>query len=296
MRTAFLESLLAVHRFGSFSTAAQSRNMTLSALSMQMKALEEDLGVALFDRTFRPPKLTPIGETIAAEAREVVRAEARLRSHCASDEALTGHFHIGFVNSVAARALSAFLKHAVAAAPSARFSFETGLSEVLCEAVRTGRLDAAVVTEIAEATAGLASHPLFEEEMVLIVPRDFAGHEHSALGAQLPFFHFMPQSGIGRLIARFLDRLKAAPRQTIYLDNIEAITNCVGNGLGYSILPKGEVERYGAARVEAFSCAPQPFFRTISLVTRTDPLSSIWRDPMLAVARSSLGRKLGQPA
>lgn len=288
MRTSYLETLLAVHRYGSFSTAAQSRNMTLSALSMQMKTLEEDLGASLFDRSFRPPKLTPIGEKIAIEARMVVEAEARLRSHCSEEDELNGQFHIGFVTSTAARSLASFLRCASTQAPHARFTFETGLSEILCEAVRAGRLDAAIATEISEATAGLVCEPLYSEEMVLVTP---LGHEElrqEALAAQLPFFHFMPDSGIGRLIAQFCGSLDVAPKQSIYLDNIEAIINCVSEGLGYSLLPKHEVYRYGETRVQASSCLPQPFFRTMSLVTRADPLSSIWRGPMLNLIRASV--------
>ncbi|MEL6197869.1 MAG: LysR family transcriptional regulator, partial [Pseudomonadota bacterium] len=288
MQLTFLETLLAVHRFGSFSTAAQSRNMTLSALSMQMKALEEDLGVRLFDRQFRPPKLTPIGEKIAREAQAVVQAQARLRSHCAVGDALNGQFHVGFVNSVAARSLSAFLRHAKTRAPAAQFSFETGLSEVVCEGVRMGRLDAAIATDIAEATAGLITHALFQEEMVLIMPRSDGASEHDVLGSALPFFHFMPKSGIGRLIAQFLEQRDARPRKTVVLDNIEAITTCVGDGLGYSILPKQEVDRYGQGRIRSVSWSPRPFFRTISLVTRADPLSDIWRDPLRALAQASV--------
>ncbi|KIC12037.1 hypothetical protein RA19_05350 [Leisingera sp. ANG-M1] len=288
MRISYLETLLAVRRFGSFSTAAQSRNMTLSALSMQMKTLEEDLRVSLFDRSFRPPKLTPIGEKIAADARLVVEAEARLRSHCSQDSGLNGQFHIGFVTSTAAHSLSSFLRNAGKLAPLARFSFETGLSEVLCEAVRAGRLDAAIATEIPEATAGLVCEPLYSEEMVLVAPPGQDASSHETLAAALPFFHFMPNSGIGRLIAQFCGSLEVAPGQSIYLDNIEAIINCVSEGLGYSLLPKHEVRRYGEGRVQAASCLPQPFFRTISLVTRSDPLSGIWRAPLLSLVRASV--------
>ncbi|MDA7963589.1 LysR family transcriptional regulator [Ruegeria sp.] len=288
MRTTYLETLLAVHRFGSFSTAAQSRNMTLSALSMQMKTLEDDLGAPLFDRSFRPPKLTPVGEKVALEAKTVVEAEARLRSYCSENDTLSGQFHIGVVTSMAARSLSAFLRSAASQAPLARFSFETGLSEILCQDVRAGSLDAAIVTEIPEATAGLVCDGLYDEEMVLISPLNCNDLDHEELARNLPFFHFRPNSGIGRLIAKFCTDLEVTPKQSIYLDNIEAIVNCVRDGLGYSLLPKEEARRYGGGNIRSFSCPPKPFFRTISLVSRSDPLSDIWRAPMHTLARSCL--------
>ena len=288
MRTSFLETLLAVHRFGSFTQAARSRNMTLSALSMQMKTLEEDLQAQLFDRSFRPPKLTPLGEKVADEARLVIEAEARLRSHC-SGEALNGRFHLGFVTSLAARALPDFLAAAGEAAPNARFSFETGLSETLCQGVRAGRLDAALVTDIPEATTGLVSDRLFDEEMVLVVPMAQHSLGLEQMAARLPFFHFQAETGIGRLIAQFLAQIALERGQTVSLDNIEAIVACVRRGLGFSLLPLGEVERYGQGAVHRMSCPPRPLFRTIALVTRPDPLSEIWRGALARLAGESLG-------
>ena len=212
--------------------------MTLSALSMQMKTLEDDLNVALFDRTFRPPKLTPIGKKIVHDAKQVIEAEAKLRSHCSTSNELSGQFHIGFVASLAAHSLSEFLRLATLQAPQACFSFETGLSEILCEAVRSGRLDAAIVTEINEATADLESDPLFSEEMVIVTPNSQEKLDYKSLAENMSFFHFLPNSGIGRLIARFCNDLEAQPNHSIYLDNIEAIVNCVSDGLGFSLLPK----------------------------------------------------------
>ena len=289
MQTTYLETLLSIRRFGSFSAAAKARNMTLSALSMQMKTLEQELGVALFDRSFRPPRLTPTGERIAEDARQVVEAATRLKSHCSEPDALNGRFQIGFVTSIAARALAQFLKAAQTRAPDAQFSFETGLSENLCQGVRAGRLDAAIATEIAEATTGLISHPILQEEMVLVTPNAHAALAQQELATRLPFFHFMPNSGIGRLIAQVSSTLDAAPRQSIYLDNIESIVSCVSAGLGYSLLPREEVRRYGQGQVQGVSCQPEPFFRTLSMITRADPLSEIWRGPLLEVVKAGLG-------
>ena len=84
--------------------------MTLSALSMQMKTLESQLGVALFDRAFRPPQLTPLGRQIAQQAGKVVAAQIELQHIAASPEPLSGHFRLGFIPSASVRLLPGFLQ------------------------------------------------------------------------------------------------------------------------------------------------------------------------------------------
>lgn len=99
MRTRLLETLVCIYRVQSFTRAAALQNMTLSALSMQMRTLEAELNAALFDRGFRPPQLTAVGRQIAVQAEELLKEEARIRSLCGSDNQLTGLYRLGFTQS-----------------------------------------------------------------------------------------------------------------------------------------------------------------------------------------------------
>ena len=288
MQTAALETLVTISRVGSFSRAAELRNMTLSALSMQMKALEQELDTRLFDRAFRPPRLTPVGAQVAQDALRVVEAEARLRARCAPQGQLSGTIQIGFVQSAAARILPDFLRRATKAAPDAVFRCSSALSETLCEQVRQGQLDAALVTEIAEATADLHSDPLAREEMVIVAPATRETPHLTDLPGGMRFIHFMPRSGIGRLIAQYLRDMDLETGDPIVLDSIESIVNCVRNGLGYSLLPRPDAERYGGAAVRYFSCTPAPVHRRLSLVTRSDALTDHWRPHLRDLLRQGM--------
>ena len=73
-----LRTLLAIAERGSFAAAARDIHLTESAVSMQMKALEEELGLALFDRSKRPPVLTEAGRALLPEAKELVGGYERL--------------------------------------------------------------------------------------------------------------------------------------------------------------------------------------------------------------------------
>lgn len=255
-----LENLSRIHQLGSFTRVAELAHVTLSALSMQMKALEAELGAELFDRSHRPPRLTPLGRLIAEQARQVAEAQAGLRDLCTAGEGLTGHFRMGFTGSASLQILPGLLALAERDWPGARFEFSSGLSEDLCARVRADMLDAAVVTEVPGAMGGVHSALLLKEPMVLIHAVGCEGEDG------LPFLHFQPRSGIGVLISDFLDDLQIRPARSIQMDNIEAIIACVARGTGFSLLPLRSVQASGQA-VRVRDLPPDHFRRRVVLIT-----------------------------
>ena len=255
-----LENLYRIHQVGSFTRVAELAHVTLSTLSMQMKALEAELGTELFDRSHRPPRLTPLGRLIAEQAHEVAAAQAGLRDLCAAGQGLTGHFRIGFTGSASLQILPGLLELAERDWPGARFEFSSGLSEDLCARVRADMLDAAVVTEVPGAMGGVQSSLLLEEPMVLIHASGRDRYE------ELPFLHFQPRSGIGVLISDFLTDLRIRPARSIQMDNIEAIIACVARSTGFSLLPLRSVRASGQA-VQVNDLPPDRFRRRVVLIT-----------------------------
>lgn len=274
MQTRSLRTLVRVSKVGSFAKAAEQLNMTLSALSMQMKALEAELGVDLFDRTVRPPRLTPIGRTIVEAATPLLQREDKLLGLCRPTDTLVGHFRIGFVTSAAVRLLPDFLKNAKREAPQATFAFETGLSKVLQEKVVNGQLDAALVTDADGVPDALSELVLREESFV------FAAHETllkdglTGLLREHPFFHFMPDTGIGKLIAgEMLKYKRPKGAETIVLDNLEAIMECVSAGLGFTLLPAPDVVRYRSADVKNIRLPQASARKLVLAIVRDGALS-----------------------
>ena len=171
---------------------------------MQMKSLKTELDAVPFDRSFRPPRPTPLGLQVVADALQVVEVEAALRSRCAQSDQLVGAVQIGFVPSMAVRALPRFLKSAKQVAPNTSFRGSSGLSESLCKImVRHGQLDAALVTDIPDATHKLHCEEIAGAEMVIVARADLETSNLEGLIAKETFLHFMPRSGIGRLTLRF---------------------------------------------------------------------------------------------
>ena len=78
MNLSWLDDFLALADSGNFSRAAEQRHMTQPAFSRRIRALEEWLGVALFDRSTHPATLTDTGQWFVAVAREILSRVARV--------------------------------------------------------------------------------------------------------------------------------------------------------------------------------------------------------------------------
>ncbi|SOH94960.1 DNA-binding transcriptional regulator, LysR family [Monaibacterium marinum] len=277
-----LETLVQILTVPSFSAVAQIRNMTLSAVSMQMKALEAELGVELFDRQSRPPRLTPLGRQVALQSRGILEARDTVTTLCQRGEKLVGQFLIGFIQTASVRILPGFLEAARREAAGASFQFSAGLSETLSDFVAEGRLDAAVVTQVDPMPAHLCVQRLATEEMVMALPATHADADQVQLEAQLPFIRFRPSTGIGRLISASLSQVSAQPQQII-LDSIEGTLECVKRGLGYTVLPRPDVERYCDAQMVIRTVSDLYPSRDLVLVTRNDRQSDGWRDALFSL-------------
>ena len=268
MQTRSLRTLATIHDVGSFATAAAQLNMTLPAVSMQMKGLEKDFGFDLFDRSFRPPKLTPMGREIAVLARNMADMEDQLIKACLPGDRLRGRYRIGFVGTASIRILPRFLAATQEEVPDASFDVETGLSEDLQEKVARGHLDLALVTRADMEHAVLNFSDLAREEIVYALPAAFGETPIQACMRDIPFLHFMPNTGIGKLISKHLANLAVPPERTIVLDGVEPIVECVKAGIGFTALPKPDVTRYGGRKISTRPLRTPPLFRHISIVTR----------------------------
>lgn len=268
MQTRHLKTLVQIARVESFATAANQLNMTLSTLSMQMKTLEEELQASLFDRSHRPPKLTPIGREIAKRAQIVLDAENALLEASQETTGLTGNYHIGFVATASVRLLPLFLKNAKSMAPNANFNLETALSESLEERVLSGQLDAAILTASKQPEAGLKYDVLREETLVYALPSQHSKLSVEKMALELPFLQFNPSSGIGKVIANHVRKLASKPtRQPIVLDSVEAIMECVNEGIGFTLLAEPDIRRYADASVLIQPTAGKSFTRQLVLAT-----------------------------
>ena len=289
MQIRMLKTFLEAARAGSFVLVAERLNMTLSAVSMQIKSLEGELGVTLFDRSHRPPRLTPIGATVRDQAERVVAAQEAMLELCRPSDRLRGRYRIGFVATASVRLLPDFLINARNLEPDARFDIETDLSEALVVRVRSGRLDAAVVTAAPGRQPDLHHHELRRERLLYAVPGAHREQERPAL----PFLHFKPHSGIGKLIAAHIETRKDPPARTIILDSVEAIMECVNRGIGFTLLPEPDIRRSAGPEVTLLEPRDRDLSRSLVLAVpaKSGPRPQIARIlKLFSTQRSAVSR------
>ena len=156
-----LEYLLSVANCGSFSAAAEHCFVTQPSLSMQVKALEEELGVVLLDRSKKPVIPTEAGEVVLSRARETIKAYNCIRESVAELKGETaGKLRLGVIPTVAPYLLHKFLPAFVRDYPKVELEISEMVTADIVEALRRDRLDAALVAG-GTCGEGIAEHELF---------------------------------------------------------------------------------------------------------------------------------------
>ena len=130
-----LEYLLAVANCGSFSLAAEHCFVTQPSLSMQVKALEEELGVVLLDRSKKPVIPTEAGEVVLDRARETLRAYNNIRESVAELKGETsGKLRLGVIPTIAPYLLHKFIPDFVRDYPKVELEISEMVTSDIVEA------------------------------------------------------------------------------------------------------------------------------------------------------------------
>lgn len=164
-----LEYLVALAKHKHFGRAAKEVFATQPTLSIQIKKLEQELGVSLLERTNRRVMMTPIGEKIAAHARAVLRGAEEIKTLAQeSRNPHAGELHIGLFPTLAPYLLPRIVPGIMKAYPKLRLILLEEKTEVLIEKLKEGRIDAAFLA-LPVLEEGLEHLFVFEEEFLLAV-------------------------------------------------------------------------------------------------------------------------------
>lgn len=232
-----LRTLIAIFDHRSFVAAGQAVGLTQSAVSLQVKALEESLGVPLFDRTKRPPEPTAEGRRMVDRAREIL-ALADQMTHQETTSQAEGSLELGAVPSMITGVLPTALARLKADQPNLRIRLTSGLSHELEQRVDAGELDAAIVTMPERVKPGLSLHIFADEPLDVIAPPGAVGTTDEELLSTYPFIRFRRHAWAGRLIDEELRRRGINPPLAMDIDQFEGIANLVAAGLGASVVPR----------------------------------------------------------
>lgn len=286
MTIRLLTTLVAIADAKTFSAAAKVVHVTHAAVSQQMRTLEQDLGVELFNRSTRTPELTPTGHEVVARARKIINDYNNIVPSVVADGGLSGTVTLGAIpttlSGLAPRAM-AILK---ARFPQTGLHIRPGLTQALLTDVERGALDAAIVTKPHLLPVGLDFHALAHEPLELIAAEQEPEDDPVALLRTRPFIRFNRNAVVGTLIDNWILSKRIRVRETMELDGLEAITSMVHENLGVSIVPRLSVTPLGAARVKHLSLGPDAPERILGLVYRADQIKKRALDEIAAALQS----------
>lgn len=172
-----LRTFLTVADLGGFSAAAKQLNLTQSAISLQIKRLEERLGISLFKRTSRSVALTEAGTTLIPYAERILRLNGEAESAIVKS-APEHKVRLGLSDEQAVAYLPHVLPAFTQAYPDARLEVVCDQSPRLVERVHDGLLDIALTIRHPGTAGGTA---IGEENLYWIASEDFSTGHHDVL-------------------------------------------------------------------------------------------------------------------
>lgn len=264
MSIRMLKTLIAVADHETFSAAADAVFVTHAAVSQQMRTLEAQWQVEIFDRSTRTPEFTPIGRALLARAREVVRAYDNIVPSVLGDDGLKGEFTLGAVPT----SLTAIIPFSMALlksnCPDLHVRMFPGLTTHLVHQLERGALDGALTSKPGIMPVGLLWQPLAHEEMILIASPRVESDDPAEVLRTHPFIRFSRDAVVGTIVEKWLQDKDIAVHDTMELASLEAIYGMVLADLGVSIIPE-----------PCMKVANQPPLRRIRLAEEGGPVREL---------------------
>lgn len=241
MDTRQLEMFRAVAEEGAFTAAAERLHVSQSAVSRQLKLLEEHLGTALFHRGPRGVMLTPAGDLLLAAANRIAHEMQDVVTQISDTQTLQrGLLTLGGGMTVCRYVLPKLLRKFRAHYKQVDLRIVTGTTESILRLLRSREIDVALLT-LPLIDSDLEVFPVLREEMVviagaknpltrgrLIEPRALARH---------PLILFEKGSNTRRVVDHFFEQENVPVKVVMETENVEIIKSMVAAGVGVSVVP-----------------------------------------------------------
>jgi DNA-binding transcriptional LysR family regulator len=243
-----LRYFVAVAEERHFGRAAQRLHMTQPPVSMQIKALERELGVELLERSSRRVALTDAGRTFLERAMTILGAvEEAMEEARGAEQGTRGRFEVGFISSASLSLLPPSIRLFRERFGAVELELKELTSAQQIDALYEGGIRAGLV-RLPLRAPGIRFEPVLEERLVVAVPSGHALEELERVPLQavvdLPLIFFTRQliPGFHAQIVELFRRVGAFPKVAQHAVHLQTIVGLVASGVGIAILP-GSAER-----------------------------------------------------
>lgn len=249
-----LRSFVAIAEAGQLTRAAEALHVSQPALSAQLRALEDELGLILFRRSPDGMQLTEAGRRLRAKAERVLAAAQALRDEAAALKGkLVGIARIGTLSDPAFARVGEFISASLSRYPLLKIELHQGITGELLAQVRDGDLDGAFYYgELRQPlVTGL---PLRQVTYRVVGPREWKAELEHADWTQLaakPWIIPPPISSQHEWVTQLLRSQGAKPAQVVESDSETVIATLVVSGVGMALM-REDLARDREARNELF--------------------------------------------
>jgi DNA-binding transcriptional LysR family regulator len=260
-----MRALLLVADTGSVTEAARRLRLTQPAVTRQIRALEQEVGGALFDRTTKPMAATPLGKVVVDHARRILQMSDDLQALVGSQAGIPkGELHLGVVHSLARQVIPPIVHALRRHYPEIQLRLTSSWSGALRREVEDGLLDAAIVLTLPRphVPSGLEGIQLAPEPVRLIAstqttlkgtvaPEDLRGSEW-----------VLSREGCGyrALLKRTLEEAGIPLSVVVEVLDIDLQLQLIAEGVGLGIIAARALPpRLEAAGLQTFSLSDISF-------------------------------------
>ncbi len=267
MDTRQLTTLLAISDQGGFAAAAGIVNLSPSAVSQQVFALEQELGVTLFDRNTRPPSLNAKGLQFVEAARAVLQIVNDTKAYISGAQ-ITGTLNIGSLRTGTVSMVPATMVALRESYPLLDFQLHVGMSEALMNDVAAERLDLAVVSEHVSIPRNLRWRPLLREPLMVIAPPGTPHMTPAGWLSEFPYIRYKSAVPLANQIDAEFSRMGLAPKEHAVITTMPAVVECVRAGLGVSVVPLATLDNQSRPPLPQAYFGDPPLYRQVGVVQR----------------------------
>jgi len=291
-----IQTFMLVARHSSFRLAAEQSFRSQSAVSAQIRQLEDQLGVPLFFRTTRSVRLTPDGEELLERSRRALyEVESGLRAIAERADARRGRVHFTCSPTIAGGRLAPILAAFDKAFPNVEVSVRELTSQAMYESIRKREVDFGIGPCVPSGEFDF--EPILEDPLYALVPAALAGGRRQTIGltalARMPLLMLNYATALRGTLEDAMAQRGLAWHTRHEFGQAHTLIAMAAAGLGAAILPRVALPAHQPATLRALRIVNPAMGRQIVIVTPRGHRLSPASQKLVHLVRQLLGQGAG---